>query len=202
MFNKPKPEREENRHVKMTESTESESSEDPMKPYDFVVQLLQRVKHEGQGKNWRVDVSYEEEGEELPSLVFSHKSKDPFFKAYLDALKDGDVEITLIYVDSLDREIKRLTRFTKRELANLFTKFTLEQFEKALCDTNQGKGIVSRNLDYVSYDPHDIRVHFDTLPQADKEFAIVVAGESGSGKSVFSCLMSKLNSVSRRPDRW
>jgi hypothetical protein len=47
------------------------------------------------------------------------------------------------------------------------------------------------DIDYVQFEPSDAKTYFDAAVAPDKAFAVVVAGESGSGKSVFSCLQAK-----------
>jgi hypothetical protein len=54
--------------------------------------------------------------------------------------------------------------------------------------------IIESTEDFVSFTPSDAGSYFANRPvEPDKAFAVVVAGESGSGKSVFSCLQTKSN---------
>ena len=59
-----------------------------------------------------------------------------------------------------------------------------------IVDTKE-RGVIPAKREYVEVDGANVFDVLNSPLQSDKTFALVVAGESGSGKSVFSCLESK-----------
>jgi hypothetical protein len=90
--------------------------------------------------------------------------------------------------------------FTKLEADIAFGKYTGNRKElEAFCQTRllplnvdwDGIQILKPNLDYIQVQGTNAFERVMDDAQLDKSWAVVVAGESGSGKSVFSCLEVK-----------
>mmetsp|Transcript_32268 Transcript_32268/g.78737 ORF Transcript_32268/g.78737 Transcript_32268/m.78737 type:complete len:893 (-) Transcript_32268:143-2821(-) len=93
-------------------------------------------------------------------------------------------------------------KFTKTDADHIFEKgITIGDLRKLqnfceerlipLRDFGEQSDLVHPELKYVDYEGETEAFESDPNAQMDKSYAVVVAGESGSGKSVLSCLLSK-----------
>ena len=121
-------------------------------------------------KDTSFDLSKEENAENLHVTISwegrTRNFQSPFLKDELD-----------YHFDNLTRSVDDLQEFLTK---------------KVVLPTSLDQTLVQPDLAFVDTDPQDPSQFFNMSSlQGDKGYAIVVAGESGSGKSVFSCLQAQ-----------
>jgi len=138
------------------------------------------------------------------SITFTPSSSDADLKAEMGQLPFSPDQIDRIVITWEGRDFKA-TSFLKHELtkANLDVFFEKTKqdlpllkrcLDSLLTPFDMDDTIVKPNLKYVATDPKDASSLFPPEnQQTDKGYAIVVAGESGSGKSVFSIKQAQDN---------
>mmetsp|Transcript_32278 Transcript_32278/g.78752 ORF Transcript_32278/g.78752 Transcript_32278/m.78752 type:complete len:908 (-) Transcript_32278:358-3081(-) len=156
-------------------------------------------------EGWKIEIGYTLEsnsGEEEEKMTVVSGTDETRVIVWANSIADSEKKLTDLLVEKLGKRERFL--------------FTPEDFTLSQANMKFGKGIgdleglrefcknklhpindvdaslVRPNLNYVQYNGNDGEAFQpDMNAQTDKSYAVVVAGESGSGKSVLSCLLAK-----------
>jgi hypothetical protein len=134
---------------------------------------------------------------------FKNRTKEQLLEILDTDWGDSNKTIAEVVLRFSNRFLPFSTKdFSQKTIDEIFNEQRLSELEAMLKagvqplrvedTTSNGLTLVKTTEDLVDFHPSDVSSYFATQAlEPDKTFAVVVAGESGSGKSVFSCLQTQ-----------
>ena len=94
--------------------------------------------------------------------------------------------------EKLTKKAANKCGFTSRSRLELLTKHLSKSRQTIMEGMGKHEGVLDGNVDFVKTDPENpVRLFKSAYLQQDKEYAVVVAGESGAGKSCLAYLAAE-----------
>ena len=181
---------------------ETESKDDILRQSEFLRRLIEGLKKReksGEIENWDIVVKYLS-GENQRKVLYDDARRDEFDSIITRAVKIQEILTTFSDVAcGKAKVIKETKRLCASELNEILGAYTLKRLKAEIpspkplkdIEEEEDERIVKPSTLYVDTEVATSNDPFGT--RVDEEFAIVVAGESGSGKSVFSCQTAREN---------